>query len=448
MIEKIVKSCDLLGNRIGLKIDNSHDYKSNSGGLFSILLFLFSIAAAINFSLQIFVRDNAKVTLNYQYEELPYINMSNNFPMAINIVKRGAIPLENFQTYYNITLVNYNLRRENGSAIINFIQKNMHICKEEDFNGRINQFASIANPSDLSQYYCLKQDQLLELRGMIGTPIVDYMALLINRCVNGTSIICKSNEEIDNQFKNVFIQLLTTDFYFDSKNFADPGRVYLKSTNIPITSDFYKRTYIYISNAVYKTDYGMIFEETKAQNYYRTDSMKEQIFFNKDAAFTKNTLSEISITVSPLKYEYYRNYYKLQQLAADVGGIVKAFTLILNFLNSLINKNFLNLKIVNDVFNYEEEKNSCTEKIIKNNENQHHSSLYNTNVNKSRNTINYSQVASVNNFVNYRSQNFGDSNSENSSKKMSSPENHIIPKDNKTNKNNEKISNYSLFWCF
>ena len=166
----------------------------------------------------------------------------------------------------------------------------MGICEEQDFKGRISQFDLIANPSGLSQYFCLKQDQLLELKGMIGTPRVNYLAILINRCVNGTGIICKSKEEIDNQFKNVFIQLLTTDYYFDSKNFMDPGRVYLKSTNIPITSDFYKRTYMYFSIVEYKTDSGMIFEDKSIQKYYHTDSMKEQIFFSKEAAFTQNLI--------------------------------------------------------------------------------------------------------------------------------------------------------------
>lgn len=397
MMDKIKNYCDFLGNRIGLKIDNSFEYKSPSGTIFSILLFFFSIAAAINFGLQIFTRDNAKVTLNYEYEDLPYISMSNNFPMAINIVKRGAYPIESFQAYYNISLVNYSQNRVNGSAVVKLTERVMGICEEQDFKGRISQFDLIANPSGLSQYFCLKQDQTLELKGMIGTPRVNYLAILINRCVNGTGIICKSKEEIDNQFKNVFIQLLTTDYYFDSKNFLDPGRVYLKSTNIPITSDFYKRTYMYFSNVEYTTDSGMIFEDKSSQKYYHTDSMKEQIFFSKEAAFTQNTLSEISITVTPLKYQYYRTYYKLQQLAADVGGIVKAFTLFFSFANKLINQKKLNLKIVNDIFNFKDRN------MINSQENKNESSSNEINLNKNCNNNALSKGIPINNFLNFNS---------------------------------------------
>ncbi len=44
-----------------------------------------------------------------------------------------------------------------------------------------------------------------------------------------------------------------------------------------------------------------MFESSETRKYYQVDSYKEQIFFTKSAAFTPNTLSEISITINPLK---------------------------------------------------------------------------------------------------------------------------------------------------
>jgi hypothetical protein len=357
---------DQIGNVIGLKIDGSHIYKSLSGSILSMLLALFSIGATISFGLEILEKNNAKVTLNNGYLGLPQINLTNQFPLAVNIVRRGAFPLDNFRSYYNISLVNYNLKKVNGTAIVRLTEREMRICKEEDFKGRKAQFESVANPTDPSLYFCLRQDQPLEIYGQIGTSAVNYLAVLINRCVNGTDVICKSPAEIDVQFKNVFIQFITTDYYFDSKNFTDPGQVYFKSTNIPITSDFYKRAYMYYSNVDYNTDDGLIFESKVSQSYYKVDNYKEQIFFSKDAAFTPNTLAEISITITPLKYEFFRSYYKLQQLAADVGGIIKSFTLLFTFLNKILNEKFLDLKIINDIFNVNMGGNNLGRKSIRN----------------------------------------------------------------------------------
>ena len=160
---------DQIGNVIGFKIDDSHTYKSLSGSFFTLLLALFSIGATISFGLEILVKNNAKVTLNNNYLKIPQINLMDRFPFAVNIVRRGAFPLDNFRSFYNISVINYNLEKVNGSAVVRLTEREMRICKEEDFKGRKAQFQSVANPSDPSLYFCLRQDQPLEIFGQIGT---------------------------------------------------------------------------------------------------------------------------------------------------------------------------------------------------------------------------------------------------------------------------------------
>jgi hypothetical protein len=92
-----IKYGDRIGNTIGLKIDGSHIYKSLSGSILSLLLGLFSIGATISFGQEIIVKNNAKVTLNNNYLELPQINLTNEFPMAVNLVRRGALKLLQYQ---------------------------------------------------------------------------------------------------------------------------------------------------------------------------------------------------------------------------------------------------------------------------------------------------------------------------------------------------------------
>jgi hypothetical protein len=346
---KLIQKVDLIGNRIGFKIENSFYFKSVFGGTLTIILAMVSISTLVNFGLPLFTRTNPKVTSTNSYEELPYINLTTNFPLAVNVVKRGAIPLENFESYYNITMISYNTKMNDGLPKVTLTPINMRICKEEDFQGRLSQFNKIANPVNFSQYFCLPSNQNLEIYGVIGTTNVNYLALLINKCTNGSQIICKKDEEITSQFQNLFIQYISSDYYFDSKNNTLPGQIYFKSTNIPITSDFYKRTYFYYQNVEYSTDGGYIFESEEKLNYYHLDSYKEQIFFTKSAAFTPYTLSEITITLNPIKTVYFRSYYKLQQLAADMGGIIKAILIVFNFVNSIVGKFNLQKKTLNDL---------------------------------------------------------------------------------------------------
>jgi len=351
-MKRYIRMFDYIGNRVGMKINDSFYYQSTVGGCLSIFLAILTLVGIINFGLQIFTKTNLKVINTSNYEPLPSINITGRFPFMVNVVKRGAYPLENFKSYYNVSLINYNQINTNGMPVVTLTEKRMRICQEEDFQGRKDQFLQVANPSDPSLYYCLANDENIELYGYMGTRKVNYLAVLIKRCVNGTDIICKPKEVIDAQFANMFIQFIASDYYFDSTNYEHPGQAYFKSTNIPITSNFYKRAYMYYHNVDYTTDKGILLQNELTQNYYQFDSYKEVIFFDKSAAFTPDTLAEVSLSVSVIKSQFNRYGYKLQNLAADVGGIIKTFLIIFQFIVELLNRNYLNVKIVNEIFSF------------------------------------------------------------------------------------------------
>jgi hypothetical protein len=341
----------MIGNRIGLKIDDNFYFKSLMGGMFTITLAVLSIAAAISFGLQIVSKTNAKVILDYSYQEWPYINLTdNNFPIIVNVGKRGGISLTNFTTYYNMTIINVNNIPINGKPVVLKTYRRMRVCQDEDFLGRKPDFLAVANPPDSSLYFCLEKGQKLELLAILGTSKLNYLTVLINRCVNGTDIICKPKEVIDTEFKSMIVNFYVGDYYFDSQNYTDPGQAYFKLFNFEITSDYYKRNYIYYRNVDYLTDRGLIFEETLNNSYYQVDSFKEQIYLNKDYAYTPDTIAEVTLTLVAIKNKYLRSYYKFQQLAADVGGVMKTFILIINFLHEFMNRCNVNYTIVNETF--------------------------------------------------------------------------------------------------
>jgi hypothetical protein len=347
----MLKSIDLIGNQIGIMKDGHYKNKSVFGGILTIILSFLSLSAFINFGLQIVEKKNPKVMTGNLFELSPFLNLSKNFPLIVNVIQRGAIPLDDFQTYYNITMVNFYQTMENGIPKKVLTPMKMRICQEEDFLNQKKDFLSVANPSNSLYYFCLPQDQIIQLWGSIGTSDNNYLALLINKCQNGTDIICKSDSIITSKFSNMFVQLLVRDFYFDHNNNTNAEQKYLKAINIPISSDFYKRAYLYFRNVDYNTDNGLIFESFETKTFYQLDSFKEVIFFSKSAAFYPYTLAEISLTMAPLKMILTRNYYKVQNLAADVGGIVKIFTMILSFFNEFIMRKYLNFELVSGFIN-------------------------------------------------------------------------------------------------
>lgn len=356
------KYCDFLGNNVGIKYENSSYYKSNSGALFSIFITFFCLAYFIIMMIPLINKENAKVNMKNIYEDMPNFIIFNKFSLALNILNSTAFPLDNFRSYYNVTLINY---FQGGSEFIKLSENQMEMCKQKDLLGRHDKFQAMVNPLNISQYFCLDINKNLEIQEFNGPPKVNYMAILINRCENRTGIICKSNQEIDTQFQNSYIQLIYSDYYFDFKNFSEPGQVYFRSDIIPFSLDsqFYKKTYMYFNSVEYLTDTGLFFEEKISRSYFRKDSIKEQVLSRKDAGFPENILSEIFITATPLKYEYHRSYNKLHKIIAELGGLINFFTIIFSYLNNFLNEKIFNLKIVYDVFNLEKKKEINTTAI-------------------------------------------------------------------------------------
>jgi len=76
-------------------------------------------------------------------------------------------------------------------------------------------------------------------------------------------------------------------------------------------------------------------------------------FFNYDVATTPNTISEMAFTTTQIKDVYNRSYYKVQNLAADVGGVIKFIMIIFTFLNQFLGHRVFIVNLTESVCNFQ-----------------------------------------------------------------------------------------------
>ena len=107
----------------------------------------------------------------------------------------------------------------------------------------------------------------------------------------------------------------------------------------------------------------MLFEDKVSSSYYQFDSTNQDIYLTKSAAFSPSTVAEVTITISQIKDVYYRNYYKFQNLAADLGGILKIVIMIFLALNQLISSQVLKSNIYDSLFVYFDEEYVSRNKV-------------------------------------------------------------------------------------
>ena len=398
-----MKNLDLLQNEIGLMIDGNDKKKSTFGAILTIFIIILTIISIMVFGEDMIKKINPKSSYSKNFQELNNLNFSGNFPLMVTLVQRGAKKLPEHEKYFDISFYNIFLSQNVVNDTVPFTKRQYLSgnCKKEDLNGYYEDFNSVISPTDIDYFYCLKQNQKIEIFGTIGQRNNTYMAILINKCINSTSnfsninnsndkteIICKSPKEIEDALENIFISIYTIDYYVDVSDYVNPAKPYVRNQIIPISFLIYKRQYIYYKNIDIVTDKGWIFPENLVESKYQLDFTNSEIFFSRSVAFTPDTVSEITIAISRLKDVYKRSYYKIQNLAADVGGILKSILVISFFLNYYANRPIIEEDLFFSLFSSynldKNELNDFSEKIknVKIKEK-------NINTSKNKNTLDY-----------------------------------------------------------
>lgn len=350
MFKNFLKACDFIGVSVKLKYEKGNNYKSLLGGVLSIAIMCISLAASISFGWTMIFKTNFTVSLSKSRETQAFVNLTNNFPFMVGISRRGGVIIPELQKYANISFITYNLERVNGTPVKTIKYLNSRNCQSEDFNNMTDNFISVSYSSNMTYFSCLQQNQEMSIYGNIGSSNFTFVNILVDKCINGTGIVCMPNAKIDELFTNLFISIFFRDSYFENINYTHPEQYYANQFAIPISNTVYKRQYLYLKNINFISDYGLIFEDKQQVNTYQLESMNSELYFTKDAAFTPNTIMELSITTKNIKDVYYRSYYKLQNLAADLGGVLKIVLLLFSFFNKMVSERILDNQIYNKLF--------------------------------------------------------------------------------------------------
>ena len=129
-------------------------------------------------------------------------------------------------------------------------------------------------------------------------------------------------ENIDILMREVYLIITFVNSFIDSSNYTNPIQYYEYSYAQQTSDAFLKRMYMSLTNDVYKSDNGWILEDYKIFEYITLQEKSLDINPN-DGIETKGQMFNISIDSPNLRQITVRNYMKIQELIAKVGGLVK-----------------------------------------------------------------------------------------------------------------------------
>ena len=315
IITNFFESIDIYGAYTYFTIEKNIKSKTITGGIFSLLSFVFFILYTILNSDNLLNRLNPAVTRMELYDK-KYVNVDNLLSiMPIAITYRG-MSYDELSNYFYIFAYyeEYDLNNEefiNGETI-DFVK-----CSKEFFP---NISEDMYRSEIVNNSICLDGRNLNKTRLFYSEGIQGTLYITVAYCFGLINPNCTSRKEIID-----FIQLYGYEIFvslgvsgINPLDYENPIQHFIQKFTVVPTIHYVKGLDIYIQEETLETDDGLLFKKnkiSKAYNSYNTLS-----YFKNDD--TDIVLARIRIYPSNHAFQNKRVYVKIQDYLSQIGGIV------------------------------------------------------------------------------------------------------------------------------
>ena len=234
-----LSNLDIVGISPQILYDGKTKYKSNLGGIFTIIISTLVILAIIGFGEDIYKRKNTSIALNNEFIS-PFMLTNTTRIIGFRLFLDGLkdVPeIDRLIDPFDLTSV---VESTSTNAIVTRHELINYTDSSIFKNNYLNVTTFIPNPAP---FYCLNDTFSVDLKGKYGSPVNSHMHLRIAVCKNTTenNNKCFPDYEIRKRLKNFFVSFAFVNTYVDGKDFEFPVKSYLTSDTIKSTANAYTR---------------------------------------------------------------------------------------------------------------------------------------------------------------------------------------------------------------
>lgn len=440
---------DMYSNTLNFFLDNKKRIGSFLGLFLTFIYILAALVILIIYSIKVlerkYIRVNDSVIFSNSTPEIE-IN-SDNFNLAFGVENpKTSNRFIDPTIYYPEIEYIKRVRNENGE--FETVEKK----EMKSINCKINSFGNYSKNilGELNNSYCL-EDFNFNLTGGYKYNIMSYIRIKIFPCSNKTKgITCKPKEVIDSYLNKGYFSILLEDIGLNPSNYSVPVLPIFQNLYTTIDSRIYRDFILYLGITEILTDSGLFYEIINKEKYLKFNNELESFYFRDTNEYNEGEeLCNLQIRLDDIIHIQQRDYVKFPEIFSLMGGYMQFLSTIFSLISMLTNLD-LELKILNNLFNFNLKQNRITIKINnikdfnaikhKNHGHPHYASKKSLLLRKSRNLK----------LLNNGNTNINNNNSINSvtNKNLIGKDNNscikILPIINKNSGNSEEINNMSI----
>lgn len=350
---KYLEKFDLIGRRPYLYMKDRHKFNSCFGGLLSFFILILLIGALIFLGIDIIDQTNPLVNSAIQSFDSPdeLVLDKTNWEFFFGLQYNNTLYID--ESIYQIKAKMLTFQNTD------FISRDIHIepCNNSSFTDSNSKLFSLYN---FKGSWCISKNQTdtIMLNKVWGQENFSYIELSLWPCKNTTlSKICAS-EEIINQYLKIGVFSIYTSYYnIKTINHTNPFTTVIYNDFFPVSKNTLTHAFIFLMHSEMNTDEGMIFQNMKTLSKFSIDRAKYNYYSDSES---DNRFLKFQFELSNLKRITTRRYIKLQEVLAQIGGIMKFLMIIGSFINFLVSNILIKEYLVNLFYDLETEKPNLT----------------------------------------------------------------------------------------
>lgn len=357
MEKTLLQKIDVLGPQLGLRINKDEVFKSKFGGFFTIVIAIISVGVFFGFGSDLLARKRPTVMVNKLINSEPFFQLSHsNFLYAIYDQASDEVFEELDRKFYSY--INYYVNNADGtfSAKIYYMER----CSQETIKKWDGFFYN-----KKSNYFCLPENTYLNITGNANEGKFTSSRLQVDYCKNNTDpkagpirTDCYPRSFIEKNITGrIQMHYMFESSRIDNGNYTNPGSTDVHADRTNTNTNSWNRLNILFKNVEINTDRGFLVDDWEKQFYNSIDNISTETVYTQGT----NTIFSHLLVNGKYKDVYTRNYIKVQNVFALMGGFINAAMIILKLL-----VRYLCYPKLIDIFNVIYKHKSLNEEQVRN----------------------------------------------------------------------------------
>jgi hypothetical protein len=223
------------------------------------------------------------------------------------------------------------------------------------------EYLDLFSYQDISDFDCIKPNKY-DLTIYNDKSDSQFIGLYVKKCINTTenNNHCYPSEVIDKELKgrDFYFQFYFPSYNLDHESLDTPVPLSYYNADLLINSDFYFYYYNIYKSVIYKSDSALVFEDFNTTTKFAIDELSSR----KEISSPTVDLSSYAAVTFQMNTayadKYKRTYPKLQEVLANIGGILNLILTIAQVITTNVTTQRFYIHLSNIVINHEEEYKS------------------------------------------------------------------------------------------